>query len=226
MCPDRTGLDWPIFEGAFEIRARGDRRILSGRFPYGKTATIRAAGRIRKERFKSGSMSWQVREFEKLQTELSDTIKGTMDKAVKAKRIQELEDSLERRNTFLLVGHDYNRTIADMRTGSLSVKHTRAAVEIEAELPPDGEQPSWVRDAILAVKGGQLRGVSPGFQVSAKGAERLVPEGGGGNSMVREILDAVVFEFSLVARPAYASTSVDARADDPTEEPRRRRLWL
>ena len=44
--------------------------------------------------------------------------------------------------------------------------------------------------------------------------------------MVREITDAVVFEYSLVARPAYASTEVDARADDPAAEPRRRRVWL
>ena len=220
--------DYPILDGGFEIRARGGSRILSGKFPYEKTATIRAAGRVRKERFKSGSMSWQVKEFEKLQAELAETISATMDKATKAQRIEALEDAIERRNTHLLVGHDYNRAVADMRTGNLSVKHTRAAVEIEAELPPDGEQPSWIRDAVLGVKGGMLRGVSPGFQVSAKGAERLIPEPGNPGVMIREIEDAVVFEYSLVARPAYASTSVNARADDPDdpEEPRRKRLWL
>ena len=73
---------------------------------------------------------------------------------------------------------------------------------------------------------GQLRGISPGFQVPAgKGGERLVPEPGNPGVMIREITDAVVFEYSLVARPAYVSTEVDARADDPAE-PRRRRLWL
>ena len=143
--------------------------------------------------------------------------------------IEQLEDALEKRNTFLLVGHSYDRAIADMRTGNLKVKHTAAAVEIEAELPAESRMPSWVRDAVLAVEGGQLRGISPGFVVGPKGAERLVPEDGDGNSMVREILDAVVYEYSLVARPAYATTEVDARADEfpeLSEPPRRRRFWL
>ena len=218
--------EYPIFDGAFEIRQRGGGRALYGRFPYGRTATIRSAGRVRKERFAPDSMSWQVREFQKAQKQMADTIGASIDKARKELLIEQLEDQLERRNTHLLVGHDFNRAVADMRSGSLSVKHTRAAVEIEAELPAEARQPSWVRDAVLAVEGGQLRGISPGFQVPAKGAERLVRESGDGDSMVREILDSVVFEYSLVARPSYASTTVDARADDPATEPRRRRLWL
>ena len=43
--------DLIVFDGAFEIRARGDRRILSGRFPLNKTATVKSSGRTRKERF-------------------------------------------------------------------------------------------------------------------------------------------------------------------------------
>ena len=217
--------DYPIFDGRLEVRARGDKQILTGRFPYGTTATVRNAGRARKERFASGSMAWQVREFEKLQAELAETIQSSIDEARKRLLIEQLEDGLERRNTFLLVGHSYDRTVADMRSGNLQVKHTREAVELEAELPPENRQPSWVRDAVLAVEGRQLRGISPGFQVTAKGAERLVPEDGLGDSMVREILDATVFEYSLVARPAYASTNVDARAEDPIQ-PQRRRIWL
>ena len=73
---------------------------------------------------------------------------------------------------------------------------------------------------------GQLRGISPGFQVPAKGSERLVPEDGPGDSMVREITDAVAFEYSIVARPAYSGTDVDARADALELEAPRRRLWL
>ena len=215
--------DYPILDGSLEIRARGAGRVLSGRFPYGSTATIRSSGTVRKERFAAGSMSWQVREFEKLQAELGRVMQGSVDRA----RREILEEQLERRNTHLLAGHSYDRAIADMRTGNLKVRHTREAVEIEAELPPESRQPSWVRDAVLAVEGGQLRGISPGFQVPAgKGGERLVPEEGNPGVMVREITDAVVFEYSLVARPAYASTEVDARADDPAETPRRRRLWL
>lgn len=218
--------DFPILDGALEIRVRGDARVLSGRFPYDKIATIKSVGRVRKERFKSGSMGWQIREFEKLQAEMAQVIESTIEKARKDILIEQLEDALEKRNTHLLVGHDYNRAIADMRTGNLAVKHTRNAVEIEATLPDEANMPSWIRDAVLAVRGGQLRGVSPGFQVPRKGAEKLIPEPGNPGVMIREIEDAVVFEYSLVARPAYASTSVSARGDDPAATAGRRRVWL
>ncbi len=223
-----TMMEFPVFDGELEIRARGGKSILRGTFPYGKIATIRSGGRVRKERFKSGSMSWQVRKFQELQEEMAATIKSTIDETMKARRLEALEDALERRNTHLLVGHSYDRAIADMRTGNLTVKHTREAVELEAELPPESRQPTWVRDAVLAVEGGQLRGISPGFQVPAKGAERLIPEEGNPGVLIREIEDAVVFEYSIVSRPTYASTSVVAREDDPFfgPSPRRRRRWL
>ena len=215
------------FDGSLEIRARGQGRVLSGRFPYNRTATVRSSGRARKERFASNSMSWQVREFQKLQGELADVLKSSVDQARKELLVEQLEDALERRNTFLLVGHDYNRTVGDMRSGTLKVTHTAQAVELEAELPADGDMPSWVRDAVLAVKAGQLRGISPGFQVGAKGGERLIPEPGNPGVMIREIQDAVVFEYSLVARPAYSGTDVDARAGDTLVLPNGKvRLWL
>ena len=92
--------DFPIFDGAFEIRARGSGRVLSGRFPYDRTATVRSSGRTRKERFKSGSLRWQVREFDKVQAELGSMVKDTANKV----RRELLEDELERRNTFYARG--------------------------------------------------------------------------------------------------------------------------
>ena len=171
-------------------------------------------------------MGWQVREFEKLQGEIADMVKSTIDETRKKLLMEQLEDALERRNTFLLVGHSYDKAIADMRSGTLAIKHTDEAVEIEATLPALDKMPSWVRDAVLAVEGGQLRGISPGFVVGAKGGERLVPEDGPGDALVREITDAVVFEYSIVARPSYASTTVDTRAEENPEPETRRRLWL
>ena len=218
--------DLIVFDGAFEVRARGAGRVLSGKFPLGKTATVKSSGRTRKERFKSGSMSWQVREFQKLQGKLADVMQSSVDEARRQILVEQLEDAIEKRNTFLLVGHSYDRAIADMRSGTLAVNHSRNAVTLEAELPADDEMPSWVRDAVLAVKGKQLRGISPGFQV-ARGGEKLIKEDPSmGDSMIREITDAVVFEYSLVARPAYAGTDVDARADSPIVSSRRRRIWL
>ena len=210
--------DYPILDGHLEVRARGSGRVLSGRFPYGRTATVRSGGRVRKERFAPGALAWQVREFEKLQKEAAELVGGVVDEA--------LEDALERRNSFLLVGHSYDKTIADMRSGTLKIRHTPAAVEIEAALPDETRQPSWVKDAVLAVEAGQLRGISPGFQVPAKGGERLVPEPGNPGVMIREIEDAVAYEYSLVSRPAYSGTDVAARADDPALTGSRRRLWL
>lgn len=219
-------MEFGIWPGQLEIRARKDgSRSLTGSFPYGRTATIRNTGRTRKERFASGSMSWQVREFEKLQAELSDVIQQKIEDRRRELLIEQLEDALEKRNTFLLTGHSYDRTLADMRSGTLTVQHTDEAVLLRAKLPPEGEAPSWVEDAVRAVRGGQLRGISPGFNVTSKGAERLIPEPGNPGVMIREIEDAVVWEYSLVSRPAYPLTTVDARSDNP-ETPTRRRIWL
>ena len=216
-----------IFDGDLEIRARGGGgRVLAGKFPYNKIATVKSSGRTRKEKFTSGSMSWQTRKFQELLNEMDEVIKSSIDQVRKEILIEQLEDAIEKRNTFLLVGHSYDRAIADMRSGTLAVVHKADAVELEATLPNDDKMPSWVRDAVLAVEGKQLRGISPGFNVP-RGGERLIKEDPEfGDSMIREISDAVVFEYSLVARPAYAGTDVDARADDLIKPNRRRRVWL
>ena len=206
-------MDSIIHDGALEVRRVGGSRILSGSFPLGRTATVRSSGRVRKERFARGrggrSMSWQVREFEKLQKKLADDIGKITDDV-----LAELEDSIEKRNTFLLVGHSYDRTIADMKTGNLALDFSDDFVKFSATLPAEADMPSWIRDAVLAVDGGQLRGISPGFSVPVKGAERLIPEPGNPGVFIREIVDSVVYEFSLVARPAYSGTTIDARNDE------------
>ena len=61
----------------------------------GSTATrVRGTGRIRKERFASGSLSWQVREFEKLQVEAAELVKSSIDAATKQMRLDALDDAL------------------------------------------------------------------------------------------------------------------------------------
>ena len=221
------------YDGALEIRVSGAARILSGSFPLGRLATVASTGRRRKERFARGgggrSVSWQSREFEKLQKELSETISSTLNEAAKTLRVEALEDAIEKRNTHLLVGHDFNRAIADTRTGNLSLVFADDSVRFEAALPDEIDMPSWVRDAVLAVRGGQLRGVSPGFQVTSKGAERLIAEAGNPGVFIREVLSATVYEYSLVARPAYSGTSLDARQDTVhggESQPGRATLWL
>ena len=220
---------WPA-ELEIETRARGRGRSIRASFPLGRTATVRSSGRVRKERFAGGnggaSMSWQAREFAKVQAEAARVIASEIEAAQKAALIEGLEDALERRNTHLLIGHSYDKAIADMRTGNLALDFSDDAVSIRAALPDPGDAPSWVEDAVLAIRGQQLRGISPGFNVPAgKGAERLVPEAGAGDALVREITDSVVFEYSLVSRPTYASTGLDVRGDVVQVEPKRRAVW-
>ena len=218
-----------IFDGGLEIRRVGGGRILSGSFPLGRTATIRSNGRVRKEKFRRGnggaSMSWQYREFQKLQSQLAQDVGKIADDV-----IAELEDALEKRNTFLLSGHSYDKTLADTLTGNLALEFTDDAVKFSATLPDESAMASWIRDSVLAVESGQLRGLSPGFVVPTKGAEKLIPEVGNPGVYIREIQDSVVYEFSLVARPAYAGTEIIARHDAVNgaqdAKPGRATLWL
>ena len=219
--------NFPVLLGEIEVRARGGGRTISASFPYNRTATVASGGRTRKERFNSYSLSWQVKEFQKLQEQMAKVVQSTIDDAMKAKRVEALDDALEKRNTFMLAGHDYNRAIGDMRSGSLTVEHKADAVNLRANIPAEGQAPSWVEDTVRGIQGGQVRGVSPGFQVPAgKGAERLIPEPGNPGVLIREIDDAVAFEYSLVSRPAYGGTSVDSRAFDVCHVTPRRRWWL
>ena len=219
-------MDYPIFDGNLEIRQDGDKGVLTARFPLNTVATISNTGRVRKERFNSGSMSWQVREFGKLQAQMGQVINSAIADAQKRATIAKLEDALEKRNTFLLAGHSYATPIADMKSGTLRVRETPDYMELEADLPPESMQTSWIRDTVLGIQGGQVRGVSPSFNVTSKGAERFVPEPReDGNSMIREILDSVVDHYGLVSRPAYPMTEVDTRAFRGFI-PIARRFWL
>ena len=196
-------MDYPILDGKLEIRQDGDRPVLTGKFPLNTTATISNTGRVRKERFNSGSMSWQLREFAKLQAQMGQVIQSAMSDFQKRATVAKLEDALEKRNTHLLLGHSYATPIADVKSGTLRIRETPDYMELEADLPPESMQTSWIRDTVLGIQGGQVRGVSPSFNVTSKGAERFVPEPPeDGNSMIREILDSVVDHYGLVSRPA------------------------
>ena len=215
-----------VFDADFEIRAKGDGRSLVGRFPYNKTATVRDRGRVRKERFGKRAFGWQIREFEKLQGDLSKAIAERVEEA-----ISELKEAVARRNVDLLSGHDFNRPMASLRAGTLRLTDSDDALSFEATLPAESRQPSWMRDAVLSVEGGLAPGVSPGFRVppasAVANAETLVDEPGHPGVQIRQINQAVLSELSIVTRPAYAETEVEAREDeDHLSHKRRRRIWL
>ena len=71
--------EFPTFDGALEIRARGSGRVLSGRFPYSPgpgrmMATISDRGKRRKERIADDAFGWQIRAFAEVQQELARVI--------------------------------------------------------------------------------------------------------------------------------------------------------
>ena len=217
-----------VYEGELELRQSG--RRLAGSFPYSqrsgdRMATVMNRGRVRKERIAPDAFGWQIREFGKLQGELAATISDSLDEA----RVQLLRQELERRNIHVLAGHSYDRPMGDMLRSGARVTSTREAVEFEIELPPDSDQPSYMRDAVAMIRSGLIGGISPGFRVPPKAVvpngERLEPEPGNPAVQVRVIENAVLSELSIVTRPAYSETDIDVRALEALT-PRRLRVWL
>ena len=224
--------EWPIFEGELEIRARGKRRSLTGRFPYSegpgrKMATVADRGRVRKERISGDAFGWQIREFEKLQKELGKVIESGLDRA----RVEVLRQELERRNVHILAGHSFNRPLGDLKSGTARVTSTDAAVAFEVDLPEESAMPSYMLDTVRMIEAGLAGGISPGFRVPPAAvvpdAEGLEPEPGNAAVQVRVIRQAVLHELSIVTRPAYSETEIDARAFG-LAPPRARRVpsWL
>ena len=82
----------------------------------------------------------------------------------------------------------------------------------------------------LSLQGGLVGGISPGFSVppasAVPNAEELIPEPGNPGVQIRVIRQAVLFELSLVTRPAYPETDVDLRAQTTAGTVWRRRPWL
>ena len=126
----------------------------------------------------------------------------------------------EAREINLLSGHEFGKPIASRKAGSLTIRDSDQGVSFEAILPDTLDQPSWMRDAILSIQAGLTGGVSPGFSVAPiPDAESEVPEPGNPSVSIRVIREALLFEMSLVTRPAYPETSIDLRRfDSPRDD--------
>ena len=188
-----------IYPVELEVRQSGGRMRIAGRFAYRATATMADRGRVRKERFEPGAFRFAVEDAD--------------------------------RDVHLLRGHSFDQPLASKRAGSLVLEDSDDALTFEAVIPPADEQPTFMADTVRMIRAGLVGGLSPGFRVPPKDvvpdAETLEPEPGNPDVAVRVINAAVLFELSLVTRPAYPETSVDLRsfgAERPAR--RRRRLWL
>jgi hypothetical protein len=178
----------PVFSGGLELRAAGDgTRRLKGRFPYKKRAVIDSGGngrRPKKEEFAPKAFSYAVNEPD--------------------------------REIHLLVGHSFDKPLASKNAGTLILQDTDAALDFEAILTPDIQRTSWAMDFIAAFAAGLINGISPGFRVPPpeavdKAEETSEENPAEGNALIRTIFAAVLFELSMVTRPAYGETEADLR---------------
>lgn len=132
----------------------------------------------------------------------------------------------------LLVGHDFGKPLASRGAGTLDIADSEAGVSFEARFPPEARQPTWMRDALLAVSHGLMAGLSPGFRVPPRSAvpdaEELTPEPGNPAVMIRDVRQAVLREMSVLTNPAYANSEVELRAEleAAAAPPRRVFTWL
>lgn len=181
-----------------ETRRGGGFSAFFGSFPYRSRATVRDRGRVRKEEFVEGAFAFALND--------------------------------KTRDIHLLSGHDYGKPLASRNAGSLELTDGPDALQFRATLPPDEARPTWMEDAVKATAAGLTVGVSPGFRVPPKsvvpGAEELIPEPGNPGVSIRRIREAVLFELSLVTRPAYGDSAADVRSAGEVADLRNRRVWL
>lgn len=180
-------LTGPIF-GKLSIRAAKDGgRVLEGRFPYGSRATVSDGGkrgRPRKETFKPRAFQYRV---EKPDEEIH-----------------------------LLVGHDYGKPIASKLGGSLVLDDSDEALTFNATIAPEVASISYVQDTLSLIGAGLAVGISPGFRIpperAVEKAEEVIEEDPSeGTALIRVINAALLYELSIVTRPAYEESTVEER---------------
>ena len=190
--------DFHFFEAAkLEIRRSGGMRILTGRFNYSSTATVRDRGRVRKERFEPRAFRFAIED----ETRQIDILVGhDFGKPIASRKAGTLQ-------------------IADADDG---VSFEAKLPDDPPSWVVDAEK-SIAAGLMIGLSPGFT--VPPASVVPD--AERFEPEPGNPEVEIRVIRAAVLREFSVVTAPAYADAAVDLRAEDFGRAPnRRRRLWL
>ena len=172
-------------------------RILTGRFNYGSTATVRDRGRVRKERFEPRAFRFAIED----ETRQLDILVGhDFGKPIASRKAGTL-------------------SIAD---GDDAVNFEARLPDDPPSWVVDAEK-SIAAGLMVGLSPGFV--VPPASAVPD--AERLEPEPGNPGVQVRVIREAVLREFSVVTAPAYPDAVVDLRAEHFCRGPtRRRRLWL
>jgi len=179
--------------GALEVRRRASGALsLAGRFPYNRPATLSDGGRTGRPR-----------------------------KEVIASRAFEYRVNRENEDIHLLVGHSYDRPLASRGAGTLSLRDSDDALTFEAEITPEIAETQHAKDALAMISAGLAVGISPGFRTpperAVKNAEEVTEEDPAeGMALIRTIKAALLYELSIVTRPAYPEAEVEARNWDIT----------
>jgi HK97 family phage prohead protease len=184
---------------SLELRAaRNGRRVIRGKFPYRKWAVLsdggRGGGRPRKERFAPGAFAHSINSADQ--------------------------------DIALLSGHDFAKPLASKFTNTLIFSDTADALVFDAEIVEEVAQISWAQDLFRLIASGLSIGLSPGFRLppprAVEKAEEITeevvdPSRGMYGALLRTILQAVLFELSIVTRPAYDEAQVEMRNWQPTD---------
>lgn len=178
--------------GGLEIRRAADgSHRLRGRFPYNKPAVLSDGGRTGKPR------------------------KEVIAPRAFAYRVNDPKEDIH-----LLVGHSYDRPLASKLTNTLSLKDTDEALTFDAIITREISQTSYGMDALAMLLSGLAIGLSPGFRIpperAVEEAEKITeepynPSRGMYGAIIRMILEALLFELSIVTRPAYDEAQVELR---------------
>lgn len=178
--------------GGLELRRQGGGARLSGRFPYNRRAVLSDGGRTGRPR------------------------KEVIAPRAFAYRVDRPDEDIH-----LLLGHSYDRPLASRKAGTLDIQDGDEALTFEAEITPEIADTTHGRDALAMIGAGLAIGLSPGFRLPPKRAvpepemiedEGHDPENGAHNAIIRTVLAALLYEVSVVTRPAYDEAQVEARS--------------
>lgn len=177
-----------VADGGLSLRQEPDgSHVLAGRFPYNVTATISDGGRRgrpRKEQFASRAFEYRVNDPEA--------------------------------EIHLLSGHDYGKPLASKLGGGLNLTDAEDALTFEARIAPEVAETSHGADALALIGAGLAVGLSPGFRIpperAVQDAETVEEENPDeGQALIRTVKAALLYELSIVTRPAYEESQVEAR---------------
>lgn len=184
--------------GALELRREKDGGVrLAGRFPYNSYAVLTDGGRTgrpRKEQFAPGAFGYR------------------------------LDDPQE--DIHLLVGHSYDKPLASRGAGTMTFRDTPEALLFEARVVPSIAATTHGADALAMIAAGLAIGISPGFRIpperAVADAEEVTEEPDDGTldeqgqprrgALIRTVKQALLYELSVVTRPAYPDAQVEARS--------------